>query len=190
MALRSNHFFTVGVSGTDDDLTEPFNLSDDASVPIGRYKALEGRINYTMPTRYPLRSNVSATAGSFFDGTRLSVQLSPFWTPSPRLKVTGAYQLNHITFGKRDQTFTAHVARMQTELMLDTRVTLSSLVQYNSAADDFSVNARLRINPREGRDLYLVYSESLRTDLGMAAVLPPRSRGRTILIKYSQTLFP
>lgn len=190
LALTSNQFFTAGVRGTDDDLTEPFNLSDDAWVPVGRYRGLEGRVNYTMPTRFPVRTNVVATAGRFFDGNRWSVLLSPFWTPSPRFKVTGAYEANHITFGARDQTFTAHVARMQTEFMLDTRVTLSSLVQYNSAADDVSVNARLRINPREGRDLYIVYSESVRTDLGTAAILPPRSRGRTLLIKYSQTLFP
>lgn len=190
LALTSNQFFTVGVRGTDDDLVETFELSDDAWVPVGRYRGLEGRFNYTMPTRYPVRSNVVLTAGRFFDGTRWAVLLSPFWTPSPRFKVTGAYEANHITFGARDQTFTAHVARMQTEFMLDTRVTLSSLLQYNSAADDLSMNARLRINPREGRDLYIVYSESLRTDLGMAALLPPRSRGRTLLIKYSQTLFP
>jgi hypothetical protein len=190
LALTSNQVFTVGVRGTDDDLTETFELSDEAWVPAGRYRGLEGRVNYTMPSRYPVRSNVVVRAGRFFDGTRWSVLLSPFWTPSPRFKVTGAYEANRITFDARDQTFTAHVARMQTEFMLDTRVTLSSLVQYNSAADDFSVNARLRINPREGRDLYLVYSESLRTDLGMSAVVPPRSRGRTLLIKYSQTLFP
>ena len=190
LGLRSNHFFDAGVTIAEDDLREQFDLADDAWVPVGRYRALEGRIGYTMPTRYPLRTNVNASTGRFFDGTRLAVTLSPFWTPTPRLKVTGTYEVNHITFDTRAQTFTAQVGRVQTELMLDTRVTLSSLVQYNSAADDFSMNARLRINPREGTDLYLVYSESLRTDLGSLAPIPPRSRGRALLVKFSRTLFP
>ena len=190
MGLRSNHFFSAGMTGTEDDLTEPFNLSDDAGVPVGRYRALEGRVGYTMPIRFPLRTNVDASAGRFFDGMRRAVTLSPFWTPTPRFKLTGAYQLNHITFDTRDQAFTVHVLRAQSELMFDTRISLSSLLQYNSAADDFSVNARLRINPREGTDLYLVYSESMRTDLGSAALLPPRSRGRTLLVKFSRTMFP
>ena len=187
LGLRSNHFFDAGVTIAEDDLREQFDLADDAWVPAGRYRALEGRIGYTMPTRYPLRTNVNASAGRFFDGTRLAVTLSPFWTPTPRLKVTGTYEVNRITFDTRAQTFTAQVGRVQTELMLDTRVTLSSLVQYNSAADDFSMNARLRINPREGTDLYLVYSESLRTDLGSLAPIPPRSRGRALLVKFSRS---
>ena len=190
LGLRSNHFFSAGLTASEDDLTQPFDLSDDAGVPIGRYRAVEGRVGYTMPIRYPLRTNVNASLGGFFDGTRRALTLSPFWTPTPRFKLTGTYQLNHITFDARDQTFIAHVARAQTELMFDTRISLSGLLQYNSAADDFSVNARLRINPREGTDLYLVYSESLLTDLGSAAILPPRSRGRTLLVKFSRTLFP
>lgn len=190
MGLRSNHFFSAGVTGTEDDLTEPFDLSDDAGVPVGRYRAVEGRVGYTMPIRYLLRANVNATVGGFYDGTRQAFTLSPFWTPTPRFKLTGTYQLNHIDFDARGQAFTVHIARAQTEVMFDTRVSLSSLVQYNSAVDDFSVNARLRINPREGTDLYLVYSESLRTDMGSAALLPPRSRGRTLLMKFSRTLFP
>ncbi|MCA1789314.1 MAG: hypothetical protein LC667_05480, partial [Thioalkalivibrio sp.] len=190
VGLRSNHVFIAGVVGTEEDLRSPFDLSDDAGVPAGRYRAVAAQLGYTMPTRYPLRTNVNVTAGQFFDGTRLSVGFSPFWTPVPKFKVTGGYEVNRITFGARDQSFTAHVARAQTELMFDTRVTFSSLIQYNSAADDFSVNARLRINPREGTDFYLVYSESLLTDLGSAALLPPRSRGRTLLVKFSRTLFP
>jgi hypothetical protein len=189
--LRSNHVFRTGMTASEEDLRERFELSDEAWVPAGRYRALEGRIGYTMPTRYPLRSNVDVSVGRFLDGTRRSVSLSPFWTPTPRLKVTGAYVWNHITFGARDQVFTAHVARVQPELMFDTRVSVSALAQYNSAAADFSVNARLRINPREGTDFYLVFSESLRTDqFGFLVPVPPRSRGRTLLLKYSRTLFP
>ncbi len=73
--------------------------------------------------------------------------------------------------------------------MLSTRVTLSSLVQFSSTADDVGVNVRLRLNPREGTDLYLVYSEGLRTELRSADPVPPRSRGRALLLKYSRTFF-
>jgi hypothetical protein len=191
LGLRSNQFFNAGLTASEEDLRETFELSDDAFVPAGTYRALEGRVGYTMPASLTLRSNVNLSAGRFLDGTRWSASLFPFWTPTPRFKLTGAYTWNHITFGARDQTFTSHVVRAQPELMFDTRVSLSGLIQYNSAADDFSVNARLRINPREGTDLYIVYSENLRTDdRDLLSPVPPRSRGRTLLVKYSRTLFP
>ena len=44
------------------------------------------------------------------------------------------------------------------------KLALSSFVQYNSAADLVIANVRLRYNPREGNDFYVVYNEGLNTD--------------------------
>ena len=62
-----------------------------------------------------------------------------------------------------------------------------ALIQYNSAADIVLANFRIRYNPREGQDLYLVYNELRNTDrFGSIPVLPVVPE-RTFLVKYSYT---
>ena len=53
---------------------------------------------------------------------------------------------------------TAHVGRLRVLPMFSTAISASALVQYNSAADRAVANVRFRYNPREGDDLYLVWS--------------------------------
>jgi hypothetical protein len=48
--------------------------------------------------------------------------------------------------------------------MFDTKLSAAAFVQYNSAANLVTGNFRLRYNPREGVDFYLVYDESLNSD--------------------------
>ncbi len=65
-----------------------------------------------------------------------------------------------------------------------------SAVQYNSTTDDLSVNARLRYNFREGRDLWLVYNETLDTERAAPLTQPPPpfTQNRTVVVKYTHTL--
>jgi len=71
---------------------------------------------------------------------------------------------------------------------VDTRISSGALVQYNSAANAVTVNLRLRYNPREGTDLYLVWNEGLVTDRFSFNPVRPLSDRRSLLMKYSQTL--
>ena len=71
---------------------------------------------------------------------------------------------------------------------LNTRWSLSSLVQVNSAARAGVANVRLRYSPREGTDLYLVVNEGFHMDrLRLSPGLPFTSQ-RAVLFKYATTL--
>ncbi len=62
-------------------------------------------------------------------------------------------------------------------------------MQYNSAADEASVNARLRYNIREGRDLWIVYTEAMNTDRpDVAGPDLPFTQSRALMVKYTHTL--
>jgi hypothetical protein len=136
-----------------------------------------------------VRPNVSVTAGQFYDGTRFSVALTPAWSVSRHLTLSGAYQLDRILFEERDERFVSHLARLRTELTFSTTTSASAFVQYNSNGDIVSINARFRYNPSEGTDLYLVWNESLSSERDSLSPRPPLSRARTLLVKYSRT-FP
>jgi hypothetical protein len=131
---------------------------------------------------------VSAEAGSFFDGQRTSASLRGTWTPSKHLELEGTYQIEDVRFDDRNQGFTAHIMRLRTAVRLDTKISSDALIQYSSAANSVTVNLRLRYNPREGTDLYLVWNEGLVTDRFSFDPVRPQSDRRTILLKYSHTL--
>jgi len=80
------------------------------------------------------------------------------------------------------------VVRLRLGIMPNVALSCFGLVQYNSASDAVVGNLRLRFNPREGNDLYVVYNHVLDVDRGGVTPVPPLTRTGTLLIKYSHTL--
>ncbi|MBU1339598.1 MAG: hypothetical protein KKD56_11095, partial [Acidobacteria bacterium] len=90
-------------------------------------------------------------------------------------------------FPDRSLAFTAHIARIKLEATLSTAFTASAFLQYNSAVSAVIANIRLRFNPREGTDLYLVINESFYTDRNREVPPLPPYGSRAVMIKYSTT---
>jgi hypothetical protein len=81
----------------------------------------------------------------------------------------------------------AHVGRLRVLAALNTRWSLSSILQLNSAADAGLLNLRLRYNPREGSDFYLVLNEGFNTDRLAASPPRPFTTQRVLLAMYTYT---
>ena len=62
-----------------------------------------------------------------------------------------------------------------------------SLVQYVNAEDQLLTNFRLRYNPREGNDFYLVYNDNRGINYNIVNSESPRFFNRTIMVKYIHT---
>ncbi len=168
-------------------LTEEFELSDDAIVDPGKYSYVDGQLFFQSSESRRFWAQAILNIGSFFDGTRFSINLQPTLNASRYFNLTGTYQYNKIDFPGRDQSFTAHIARIHAEPTLNRAFSISSFVQFNSADDITLTNFRLRYNPREGNDFYLVYNEGFNMDRLIESPRLPFSDGRTILLKYSYT---
>jgi len=188
MELKSGHEFTTTVRVSHEDLERGFALPGESVVPAGEYDFAAARVEFRQSSSSLLRATVSAEAGSFFDGQRTSASLRGTWTPSKHLELEGTYQIEDVRFDDRNQGFTAHIMRLRTAVRLDTKISSDALIQYSSEANSVTVNLRLRYNPREGTDLYLVWNEGLVTDRFSFDPVRPQSDLRTILLKYSHTL--
>lgn len=70
---------------------------------------------------------------------------------------------------------------------MSAKFSATAFIQYNSTTDSIISNVRLRYNPREGTDLYLVYNEGINTDRSGEDPVLPFSSGRTIMLKYTYT---
>jgi len=113
--------------------------------------------------------------------------MRPRYDLSKHLQIEGRYQFNAVRFPDRSQSFTGHIGQLELSAFLNTRISLISLVQYNSAIDKIRTNIKFRYNPREGNDLYIVYDEGINTDRERQIPTLPQSNIRTILVKYSYT---
>jgi hypothetical protein len=188
LQTRGGHNLRGSVTRSYEDLVRPLFLSADASVLIDDYWFTDAQVSFTPSAGGLFRPSGSVTAGHFYDGNRVSFNFTPAWSVSRHARLSATYQLNRIDFSSRDVAFTSHIVRARTEFTLSTKTSFSAFVQYNSSQDLVAVNARFRYNPREGNDLYIVWNESLNSDRFSLAPVPPLTRERVILVKYSHTL--
>ena len=170
-----------------ESLTESFEISDQTEVPAGNYNFTNLRIFYQSPWGSLLRSSFNLDAGSFYDGTRLSIGATPTWSISRHVELSGDYQFNRVRFSDRNQAFDAHIMRLRVKATLNTELSAASFIQYSSDAHDVTVNFRFRYNPREGNDFYLVYNEGINTDRLRELPVLPSNSSQTVLLKYSHT---
>jgi len=170
-----------------EGVEEDFDLSDEVVVPAGKYDflAFEGRI-FT-PQSKLVGAMIRIEAGGFYDGNIISVEASPILNLSASLQLSGAYEFNAISFPERDQTLQSHIARVNILYMYNTKLSASTFVQLNNANDAFIGNFRLRYNPREGNDFYLVFNEYRGFLEPNSDPEKPSYYNRALLLKYTHT---
>ncbi len=173
---------------TYDDVEDGFSLSDDAEVLDGDYTFGSGSVKFTAPYSALLRTGAEASGGQYYDGWRVSGALTPTWNASQHLQLSGRWSVDHVRFPDRGQDFTGQVIRLRAQVMASAALTATVLLQYNSASDFVLANLRVRYNPREGIDLWIVYNEDRNTSRFRESPALPLVDGRTLLVKYQHTL--
>ena len=152
---------TLSSVTTYEDVTEAFQLSDDADVPAGTYRATEGELEFRAPRGWWVRPNVTLTLGQLYDGRHVGIKSNANWPVNQYVELIAGWEWNRIRFHDRGQAFEANLLRLQARGALDTHLSVDTFIQYNSLSDGVSTNARLRYNFREGQDLWLVWNEGL-----------------------------
>jgi len=170
-----------------ENLTEIFEITDDVGVPPGEYTfyGIEGYFNTPMGRLFSIIPNFQA--GSFYDGWRISIGTIFSWSLSSIWELSGFYQFNRVEFSDRNQEFTAHLARLRVLATFTTKISASAFIQYNGASDIVVANVRIRYNPREGNDLYIVYNHGVNTARYREIPHLPYTDNQAIMIKYSYT---
>lgn len=166
-----------------EDVREEFAIAGTAVVPRGRYQFASFGFEMWTPDGRLLSTGVNLDAGAFYDGWRVALRARPRWNLSPDIELQGDYQLNRVVFPDRAQELTAHIVKVRALYMLSTKLSAAAFAQYNSAYDAVIANARLRYNPREGIDLYLVYNEVF----NRSREVVPLGDSRALFLKYTYT---
>ncbi|MEM7418057.1 MAG: DUF5916 domain-containing protein [Gemmatimonadota bacterium] len=183
--------WSISASGLSnlEDLTQPLALAGDVTIPVGRHTFQQATVGVTSPSSTRLAGFVGLTSGGFFDRSRTSWTVSPIVTVTPDLIVTGTYQLDRVS-PPTGPTTTLQLVSAKVELYVSTRLSASTLVQYNSTSRLYVGSARIRFNPSEGTDLYVVWNSDLNADRFRTTPALPLSNRSSFQIKYTHAFRP
>ncbi len=178
---------TPGIRLQYDDITESFDIADIATIPIRSYLYTSAITEFASPTSSPFIVNGEIQSGRFFDGIKHSLKISPVYNISSSLRMDFTYEFNSVNFSSRNQKFDTHIARLKGLVMFSTKLSVSAFVQYNSLDNLFLGNIRLRYNPKEGNDLFIVYNTDVNGDRAEFNPMLPVTNQGSVLVKYSYT---
>lgn len=171
-----------------DRLRDSLEISTDKLyIAPGEYDALSFRGNLSTPMSKPIYLDFMTEAGQFYDGNRLSLRFMPTWNISKHFELGGTYNFDHVSVKKRDLSMTNHILGIKALYMFDTKLSVNAFIQYNTDYDGIITNFRIRYNPKEGNDLYLVFNEDRNTDLYREMPILPVYNSRTVMVKYTYT---
>ncbi len=183
-ASRSFDILTAASVTVFGDVYEPANVKRPPLLLAFHQGGGDARGEYTpiiprlLAEGYAVMTIDQRQCGGVFEGVNRTVEALPdgveygFCDAYPDLEAALSY---------------AHTARVKVGLTFNRALSLSSFVQYSSDADLALGNFRLRYNPREGNDLYVVFNEGLNLDRFDRTPVPPFVNARTLVMKYSYT---
>lgn len=193
IALKYNFYFKSGFNGmvevnnAFENVEKTFYISEDVFVPVGTYRFSQFETHLHTAESKSIMLNLDAFVGGYYDGNRMTIGLEPLWNIGSSLQLSLAYEYNHVKFPDRDQIFNGNITRFKALAMFTTKLSVSTFVQYNSAENGLTTNLRLRYNPREGNDFYIVLNEGKSTYRDIEDPRLPPFNNRSILLKYTYT---
>lgn len=188
LEFKRGNELDLSVTRLREDIPDTFTIAGGLPIAPGTYTYTEARLSHMAPRTGSFRPTATISAGSFYDGWRWSIQATPAWNVSRHLEIAPEYVFNAIRFRDRGLALDAHLARLRLQVAWNVHLSLSTFLQYNSATDDLGLNARLRYNFSEGRDLWVVYDETMQTERPLDLPRPPLTQHRAFALKYTHAL--
>jgi hypothetical protein len=187
LKFKTNFSGMFAIKHIYENVTDTFNFSSDTYVPAGKYgfNQIETHLNSPETNKFVL--GMDFFGGSFYDGTRYTFGIEPSWNIGSSLQLGLEYEYNILHFKSRDQSFKEGVAGFKALVMFTTKLSVSTFIQYNSAENAVISNFRLRYNPREGNDFYIVFNEGRNTYRDIENPRLPLYNNRSVLLKYTYT---
>ncbi len=177
----------VNIIYNNENLRDSLWLSDNLIIPDGDYKFLNSRIMIVSPMSRSFFVRSMIQTGQYYDGINFTVRMEPTWNISKHFELGGTYNFNYVDINKRNVTWINHLVGVKALYMLNTKLSVNAFVQYNNDIHEIITNLRLRYNPKEGNDLYLVFNEGRNTNPTREVPDLPSYFCRAFMVKYTYT---
>ena len=147
-----------------EHLVEPFDITDDVSIPSGSYHFSRYRIQAESSEHRPWVGAATVYLGGFFSGRLTQTEASvSYATPSgrQRIELDSENDYGHLPEGD----FIERLQRLRWTCSFSPDLTLAALAQYEEESRILGWNLRLRWTVKPGDDIFFVWNRDwLRTD--------------------------
>jgi len=172
-----------------EDLADPFELAPGVVIPAGTYHTRWFKGEIRAPSGSWISGSLTTQFGDFYDGSFASIALGSNLRPGGGLELSGDVELTRAWFPMERAGLDSRILRARALYHFSRKISASVLAQYNSVGDAMSFNTRLRYNPREGVDVWLVFDEASVGDLTASPSESSSVGGRSVMLKFSYTFF-
>jgi len=152
---------TVSMGKNYDYLEVPFQIAPGVRLPVGAYDWRQTQVSYTAGTQRRISGTTSFASGTYYSGTQRSVSYRGRIAVATRLSFEPSVSVNWLDLAEGQFTTKLFSTRVNTPLT--PRMFGSVLMQYNTAANAYNVNARFRWEYIPGSELYVVLTEGRNT---------------------------
>ncbi len=170
----------IGLQWNEDHeyMNYPFSIQEEITVPVGRYTSPWWMANFSSDRSRKIYTSMSYRWGGFYGGKSRIITLRTGLRPIPSFASEISFVYNDIDLPQGD--FANHLLRAKLTYNFSTRLTLMSLLQWNSDTGEVNVNIRLNFIHRPGSDLFIVYNERRLVEGLETGILD-----RTIAVKFT-----
>jgi hypothetical protein len=172
-----------------EGVNEDFSVAENITIPAGLYSFYNSEMRFSTSDarKISIRSNLNL--GQFYDGFRYGMQAEPNLNVSSSFRMSLSYQYNALRFPDRAEESSAdlHLVNVKAIYMFSTKLSASVMMQYANTEEELVTNFRLRYNPREGNDFYIVYNGGRNTYRDLDDPRLPLYNSRALLLKYTYT---
>ena len=167
----------------------PFSLSDEITISPGLYSFYGFQTRWNTPENKMISVEMDLSAGQFYDGNRKGTEIEANLNLSSSFRLGAEYEFNALRFPDRPghNSLDIHSVNVKALYMLSTKLSASALVQYVNTEDELITNFRIRYNPREGNDFYIVYNDFRGVNRLNSVPALPSFFGKTVMVKYTHT---
>lgn len=186
---KKGFHYTITTQFQREGVRDDFNLSDSIKIKAKEYSF--GSFNIVAGTPFARKLSIfgDLSGGKFFDGHRFGALTGLVINASSSFNLNIRYSLNAIRFPERatNNSLNIHTVNTNATVMLNTKLSASVMTQYVNTRKELITNFRLRYNPKEGNDFFLVYNDSRGIGNWTTIQDAPRFLNRTIMVKYLYT---
>ena len=177
----------TGINFTTEGVRNAFQISEGVWVPRKSYHHREAMIVGITDESLPLSLSSRVIAGGFFGGDRVTILSTIRARAGDAFNTEIGLSQNWVDLpgGK----FTANLVRTRLSYSFTPRIYLQTLIQYNSAAELWSMNLRFGWLQSAGTGLFIVFNHTSDYDLDREfGAFNPEFTDQAIIIKYSRLL--
>jgi hypothetical protein len=164
MYTRTNDMVYVRSNFAKEVLDAPFEISRGIFIAPGEYSFADHGIEFGFSAHRRFSGRIARTDGDFYNGGRVRTFGAFNWAPSPRFRTGVGFNIQQIDLPTPSGDvvkFATRIVSHTIDVAFSSKLSWTSLIQYDNVSEVMGVNQRLNWIPEAGRELFFVINHNM-----------------------------